>query len=148
MNWACSFIINILIYKFTLKAFEIVDSILSSRSPPASVPKIPQTIVIPPNMRSALLWQRISTSKNITTCIKINLMNSVNRSFNFAPRIHINKCHIDIFVKRWELPYDKYHNQPSDPSRNKLQWQSCMQCNLGQGWKIWKNKWPSYWLCD
>lgn len=39
----------------TLKAFEIVESILSRTKPPAKVPKIPHIIVIPPNIKSALL---------------------------------------------------------------------------------------------
>jgi len=43
---------------FTLKAFEIVEDILSRIKPPAKVPKIPQTIVIPPNNKSALLCQK------------------------------------------------------------------------------------------
>ena len=45
-------------YAITLNAFEIVDCILSRIKPPAKVPKIPQTTVIPPNNKSALLWQR------------------------------------------------------------------------------------------
>lgn len=44
-------------YKYTLKAFEIVDSMRSRTNPPARVPTIPQTIVIPPNIKSALLWK-------------------------------------------------------------------------------------------
>jgi hypothetical protein len=40
----------------TLKALEIVESILSRMNPPARVPNIPHTIVIPPNIRSALPW--------------------------------------------------------------------------------------------
>lgn len=43
---------------FTLKAFEIVEVILSRIKPPPNVPKIPQTIVIPPNNKSALLCQK------------------------------------------------------------------------------------------
>jgi hypothetical protein len=39
-----------------LKALEIVESILSRMNPPARVPNIPHTIVIPPNIRSALPW--------------------------------------------------------------------------------------------
>lgn len=41
----------------TLNALEIVAFILSRIKPPDNVPKIPQTIVIPPNNKSALLWQ-------------------------------------------------------------------------------------------
>lgn len=37
----------------TLKALEIVAVIRSKIKPPASVPTIPQTIVIPPNIVSA-----------------------------------------------------------------------------------------------
>lgn len=41
--------------KNTLKAFEIVDFMRSRMNPPARVPTIPHTIVIPPNIKSALL---------------------------------------------------------------------------------------------
>jgi hypothetical protein len=43
---------------FTLKAFGIVEFILSRIKPPAKVPKIPQTIVIPPKTKSALFCQK------------------------------------------------------------------------------------------
>jgi hypothetical protein len=39
----------------TLKALEMVLFIKSRTKPPANVPNIPQTIVIPPKIRSALL---------------------------------------------------------------------------------------------
>lgn len=43
------------IFYITLKAFEIVEFIKSKTKPPAIVPSMPQTIVIPPNNISALL---------------------------------------------------------------------------------------------
>lgn len=43
----------------TLKALEIVAVIRSRIKPPASVPAIPQTIVTPPKIKSALLWKTI-----------------------------------------------------------------------------------------
>lgn len=42
----------------TLNAFEIVALIKSRTQPPANVPKIPHTIVIPPNVKSAFFCQK------------------------------------------------------------------------------------------
>ena len=44
--------------KLTLNALEIVAFMLSRINPPANVPKIPQTIVTPPNNKSALFCQK------------------------------------------------------------------------------------------
>jgi len=43
--------------EYTLKELEMVEDILSRNKPPANVPKIPQTIVMPPNNKSALLYK-------------------------------------------------------------------------------------------
>lgn len=45
----------------TLNALEIVAVIRSKIKPPASVPTIPQTIVIPPNIVSASFWKQLSS---------------------------------------------------------------------------------------
>jgi len=47
----------------------MVEDILSRNKPPANVPKIPQTIVTPPNNKSALLCQKkkAPSKKNIST---------------------------------------------------------------------------------
>jgi len=44
--------------KFTLKALDTVEDILSRNKPPANVPTIPQTIVMPPNNKSTLFCQK------------------------------------------------------------------------------------------
>ena len=43
--------------ELTLNELEMVAVILSRINPPDNVPKIPQMMVIPPNNKSASLWQ-------------------------------------------------------------------------------------------
>ena len=45
-------------WAFTLKALQIVESMKSRTKPPASVPSMPHTTVIPPKIISALFCKR------------------------------------------------------------------------------------------
>lgn len=46
---------------YTLKALGIVELIWSKIKPPANVPTIPPTIVVPPNNKSASVYKKRKT---------------------------------------------------------------------------------------
>lgn len=93
-------------------------------NPPDNVPKIPQTIVIPPNNKSALFCQKSSKISPVLLNRNFSILKEVMKIHNEETKNFYLKDYMNMKKKKKKessIPYDKYYNQPLVPNMSRHQ---------------------------